>query len=308
MRVPRLASMPSSLFTRSICLDGTLGGAYAARGSPAVYEDQTSPTRQARPAQGQRCPSCGHVDPDPLARFCGVCGSMMGPAASAGGAPGGYPAVPTAQFPAHGYDPPARHAPSAPPIPAYAPHPGQLSTGNGPQPVIYAVPSIDLVGAGQIGAAISAVFSLLPCLMFAWGGSALVSGIRWVLDSWTTASIRIPIPIASIDVPVNYIDLFRLRSFYNAVVFWDDRVWLTFALLFLVPWIFSIVSGALYGSMLAAVYNAVGRASGGMRVTLVSAQIPPSGQAAPPAAWAPDQPPGPPLAWPNQGRPPDQRR
>jgi hypothetical protein len=239
-----------------------------------------------------------------MARFCGVCGTTMSAAVS----PVSAPSAPTAQFPAHGFDPPARRAPSAPPMPAYAPNPGQVSVGYAPQPVVYAVPSIDLVGAGQIGAAISAVFSLLPCLLFAWAVSGLVSGVRWVLDSWTTASIRVPIPVVSVDVPVNYIDLFRLRSFYNFVVSWDDRIWLTFVLLFLVPWVFSIVSGALYGSTLAAIYNAVGKASGGMRVTLVSTHLSPPGQPAPPAAWAPGQPPGPPPAWPNQGWPPDQRR
>ena len=306
MRVARLGERPTRnpQLAPRVCLDGTVGGAYAARGNAAVYEDPSSPTRQTRPAPGQRCPSCGHVDADPLARFCGVCGTTLGAAP----APTAAPAAPTAQFPAHGYNPPARRAPSAPPRPAYAPNPGQPITQYGARPAVYAVPSIDLVGAGQIGAAISAVFSLIPCLMFAWGIAALVGGIRWVLDSWTAASIRIPIPIASVDVPVNYIDLFRLRSFYNSMIYWDDRFWIVFLLVFLIPWVFSIVSGALYGTVLAAIYNAVGKASGGMRVTLVSTQIPPAGHAGPPVAWAPDPPPGPPPAWPNQGWPPDPRR
>jgi hypothetical protein len=173
------------------------------------------------------------------------------------------------------------------------------------QGVVYAVPRIDLVGAGQIGAAISAAFNLLPCLVFAWGVTSLVSGVRWILDALTGASIRIPIPIASVDVPVNYVDLFRLRPLYDAVIFWDDRLWLTFILFFVVPWLLSIVAGALYGGTLAAIYNVVGKASGGMRVTLVSPQVTPPDA---PAAWAPPLPSAPP-AWPNQGwPPPDQRR
>jgi hypothetical protein len=176
---------------------------------------------------------------------------------------------------------------------------------------VYAVPFIDLVGAGQIGAAISAVFNLLPCLLFAWAVSSFVSGLRWVLDSLTTASIRVPIPLASVDVPVNYIDLFRLRSFYNSMIYWDDRLWLVFLLVFLVPWVISIVGGALYGGTLAAIYNMVGKASGGMRVRLVPPRSVPGGQAAQPAAWTGDQLPGPPgqsPGWPRQGWPSEPRR
>jgi hypothetical protein len=218
------------------------------------------------------------------------------------------PAAPTAQYPAQGFERPAHRAPSAPSLPAFAPAPGQLGVAYGTRPAVYAVPSIDLVGAGQIGAAVSAAFGLIPCLVLAWAVASLVSGVRWMLDSWTAASLRIPIPLASVDVPVNYIDLFRLRSFYDSMVYWDDRLWLVFALVFLIPWLFTIVSGALFGSMLAAVYNAVGKASGGMRVTLASTQVPAAGQAGPPAVWAPASPPAPPQAWPSQGWPHDQRR
>ena len=78
--------------------------------------------------------------------------------------------------------------------------------------------------------------------------SLMISGLRWVLDSLTTASIRVPIPLASVDVPVNYIDLFRLRSFYNSMIYWDDRLWLVFLLVFLVPWVLSIVGTVLFFS------------------------------------------------------------
>ena len=53
---------------------------------------------------------------------------------------------------------------------------------------------------------------------------------------------------------------------------------------------------------------AVGKASGGMRVTLASPPVPAAGQAGPPAVWAPASPPAPPQAWPSQGWPHDQRR
>jgi hypothetical protein len=165
------------------------------------------------------------------------------------------------------------------------------------------VPSVNLVGAAQIGAAISAMFSVVPCLLFAGIACKLVSDLRWVLDSWTTASFRVPIPVVAVDVPVNYIDLFRLRSLYNFMIYWDDRVVLLFVLLFLAPWIFSIISGALYGTTLAAIYNAVGATTGGMRVTLVpgSGSGAPQGQPLPQQTWAPG-PPAQPPAWPNQQR------
>jgi hypothetical protein len=227
---------------------------------------------------------------------------------SHGAAPAGGPTGPTAQFPAHGYDQPAFRPPVAPPMAAQVTGPTHAGMGRGAIPVVYAVPSIDLVGAGQIGAAISAVFNLLPCLLFAWGASSLVSGVRWVLDALTTASIRVPVPLAAIDVPVNYIDLFRLRSFYNFMIYWDDRLWLVFSLLFLIPWVLSIVGGALYGGTLAAIYNMVGKTSGGMRVTLVAPVGPPVGQSSPPASWAPGPQPGQQPAWPQQGWPSEPRR
>ena len=227
-------------------------------------------------------------------------------------APVAAPTAPTAQVPAYGYDPPARRAPFAPPLQPYAPGPSPASLGPGPQAGVYAVPSIDLVGAGQIGAAVSAAFNLLPCLLFAWAVVGLVSGTRWMLDSWAAASIRIPIPLASVDVPVNYIDLFRLRPLYNFVAYWDDRPWLTFILVFLLPWVFSIIAGALYGGTLAAIYNAVGKASGGMRVRLVPRPAAPAGPPGQSAGWPggqlPGPPPGQPVPWPQPGWPAEPRR
>ena len=263
-----------------------------------MYDDATGPARQQRPAQGQRCPACGHAEPDLQARFCGVCGAALGGAPASGGQVGyPAPAAPPAQFPGQSYDAPARRTPTGPPAP-YAPAPGAQGAAYSPSPATYAVPQLDLVGAGQIGAIVSAVFSLLPCLLAGWIVASVVSGLRWVLDSWTAASIRIPIPIAALDVPVNYIDLFRLRSLYDGVIFWDDRLWLTFGLTFLIPWLFSIAVGALFGGMLAAIYNAVGKSSGGMRVTLVPTQALPAGQAGTGGAWTP--PPGPPSGPPQQ--------
>ena len=272
-----------------------------------MYEDQHAQARQGRPAQGPRCPGCGTVDPDPLARFCGVCGTAMGAAA-----PVGSPTGPTVQVPAYGYEPSARQAPFAPPMPAHAPSSAYPGAGPALQGSDFAIPSIDLAGAGQIGAAISAVFNLVPCLLFAWAVAGLVNGTRWMLDSWAAASIRVPIPLASVDVPVNYIDLFRLRPLYDFVAFWDDRLWLTFALAFLVPWVFSIVAGALYGGALAAIYNMVGRASGGMHVRLVPRPAAPAGQPGQSAGWSggqmPGPPPGQPAPWPQPGWPAEPRR
>ena len=194
----------------------------------------------------------------------------------------------------------------------YAPGPPPVSAGPALPAGLYAVPSVDLVGAGQIGAAISAVFNLVPCLLLAWGVSSFVSGLRWVLESLTTASIRVPIPFASVDVPVNYIDLFRLRSFYNSILYWDERLWLVFLLVFLVPWLLSIVGGALYGGLFAAIYNMVGKSSGGTRVRLVPMHDRPVGPAAQPVAWPggqlPRPPPGQPPGWQQQGWPSEPRR
>lgn len=225
-----------------------------------------------------------------------------------GAVPVSSPSGPTAQFPAHGYAPPARQAPSAPPMPAYPSGPGQPGAGYAPQPTVYTIPSIGPLGAGLVGAAISAAFSLVPCLLFAWLITGLVGAARRVLDALARASLRIPIPIASVDVPVNYVDLFQLRGLYDSVVSLDNQIWLAFMFLFGIPWLVFIVCGGLCGIVLALIYNSVGAASGGIRVKLVPVLQAPAG---PPAAW-PAMPPGPPVnappAWPNQGWPGEPRR
>jgi hypothetical protein len=187
----------------------------------------------------------------------------------------------------------------------YAPSPGQYGAPQSLPRTTYAVPSVNLVGAAQIGAGISAVCSLIPCLLLAGFASKLVSDLRWVLDSWTTASFRVPVPVVAVDVPVNYIDLFRLRSLYDSAIYWDDRLVLLFALVFLVPWILSILIGALFGTTLAGVYNAVGATTGGMRVTLVPGSAAPLEPAGLQPGWQGGPPPGQPPypAWPNQGAP-----
>ena len=267
-----------------------------------MYEDQHAPGRQGRPVQGHRCPACGNVDPDPQARFCGVCGTAMGTAAPLAGAP-----APPVPYPAPGYPPPARVAPATQPVQVYAPASGQYNAPQALPRTVYAVPSVNLVGAAQIGAAISAVFGLIPCLLFAGFVAKIVSDLRWMLDSWITASFRVPVPVIAVDVPVNYIDLFRMRALYDFVVYWDDHIVVLFALLFLLPWIFSIISGALYGTTLAGIYNAVGATTGGVRVTLVPGNAPPPAPASSlqQAGWQPGPPPGPlqPPSWPNQGAP-----
>jgi hypothetical protein len=219
----------------------------------------------------------------------------------------GAPASPV-PYPAPEFNAPARVAQPAQPMQAYAPAPGQYGA---PQPLprtVYAVPSVNLVGAAQIGAAISAVFGLIPCLLFAGFIAKMVSDLRWMLDSWITASFRVPVPVIAVDVPVNYIDLFRMRALYDFVVYWDDHIVVLFALLFLLPWIFSIISGALYGTTLAGIYNAVGATTGGVRVTLVPGNAsppPPPAASLQQAGWHSGPPPGQlqPPPWPNQGAP-----
>ena len=224
-----------------------------------------------------------------------------------GAAPVATPSAPTAQFPAHAYPPPARQAPSGPPMAAYPAGPVQPGGGYVPQPIVHTVPSIGPLGAGTVGAAVSAAFTVVPCLLFAWFITGLIGAARGVLDALARASLRIPIPIASVDVPVNYVDLFQLRDLYDNVVSLDNQVWLAFMFIFGIPWVIFIVCGGLCGIVLALIYNSVGAASGGIRVKLVPVYQAPPG---PPTAWQ-SGPPGPPAnqpPWPNQGWPAEPRR
>src|SRR5690242_1966282 len=66
------------------------------------YDDSPTPANLGRSPQGQRCGSCGHLEPDQWARFCGVCGGTLG---QGGGPAGGQGAPP----PAVTREPPVRY-------------------------------------------------------------------------------------------------------------------------------------------------------------------------------------------------------
>lgn len=280
-----------------------------------MYDDPRQPARAARPPQGQRCPACGHLEPDAAARFCGVCGAAF---------PGAPVAVPT---PAYGAGPAGTsgYGPRpAPPMPYDAPVPPIAASAStygfeaaaSPEPVTYTIPSVGFAGPARVGAAVSAAFALVPCVLFAFIGAWAIHAARRLLDSWLTASISVPIPFAPISLPMNFVDLLRLRSLYDTLIYWDDRLWLAFAIFWLVPWALWIVAGAIFALLLAAIYNTVGAAGGGIRVKL--APIGTLGRAAgpggaayqpPPEAWSsgPAAVP-PPGGWQQPDWPPDRRR
>jgi hypothetical protein len=142
-----------------------------------------------------------------------------------------------------------------------------------PVPLVYRVPSIGLGGAARIGAAVVAAFSLVPCILVAFAGSWGVHAARQMFDTWQSASVRIPAVVTSVDLTMNFVDLLRLRPIYETLISWDDRLWMTFTVLWLVPWIGSIVAGALFAILLALVYNIVGGMGGGLRVTVTPDQL-----------------------------------
>jgi hypothetical protein len=180
------------------------------------------------------------------------------------------------------------------PSPQYGYAPPAASAGGS---ITYTIPSIGFAGPARLGAAVSAAFTLVPCVIFASLGAWGVHAGRRLLDSWLTASIPIPIPIAPINLPMNFVDLLRLRPFYDSLIYWDDRLWLTFAILLFAPWTLWIVAGALFALLLAAIYNMVGAAGGGMNVRL-SPSDRPHGAPPQPAAWTPAPQPG----WPADRR------
>jgi hypothetical protein len=269
-----------------------------------VYDDPRQPSHPARPPQGQRCPGCGHTEPDLAARFCGVCGASL-PGLQGQRPPQGYgPADATGQAPAQRSGVPAPYgAPTAyptPVAPAGAPSPDYgyaRAVAPAAEPINYTVPSIGFSGPARLGAAVSAAFMLVPCVLFAFLGAWGVHAGRRLMDSWLSASIPIPIPLATINLPMNFVDLLRMRPFYNTLIYWDDRLWLTFAILWLTPWILWIIAGAIFALLLAAIYNMVGAAGGGISVKLAPSAIQGAG-AQQPAAWA---------TGPQPGWPPDRR-
>ena len=126
-----------------------------------------------------------------------------------------------------------------------------------------------------------------------------------MLESWQSATVKIPIPLVSVDLGMNFVDLLHVRPILNDLVYWDDRLWLAFAILWLGPWVVWIIAGALFGVVLGAIYNLIGKLGGGMRVTMSPTATPGGGTRLPPAQLARRPAPAPPGGWPS---PPVQRR
>lgn len=263
-----------------------------------MRDDITGPGRNQPTSSGQYCPNCGRHEPDSWARFCGSCGGTLD-APGASDQPPAYDAAQVTHRPAvsNPYSPAqtAHLTPAAAPYPtAYMPPPA-ATHGGAPEPLVYRIPSVGYGGAARIGAAIAAALSLLPCLGMAFVGTWGIHELRVLFDSWVSASVRVPALVTSIDVSMNFIDLLKLRPVYDFLIAWDDRLWITFAILWLVPWIASILVGVLFALVLALIYNTVGATGGGMRVSVVPEQ-----SAAQP--WASQSPYAAPPTWPVEGR------
>lgn len=252
-----------------------------------MYDGASGSDGSSRPAQGQRCTACGQFEADPWARFCGVCGGALAPASAAGRGPApAPPAAPTPYAPAPPggpppYQPPAAYSPA--PAAPYAPAPAAQNA-----PITYTVPSIGYLGPARIGAAVSAAFTLLPSVLFAFAGIWLINRCRELLDSWRTATIPVPVPLVTVNLNMNFIDLLQLRALHDRLIYWDEHLWLAFAGLWLVPWILWIIAGALFAVLLALVYNLIGKLGGGMRVALHPTATGPGGP--PPGSWQQPQP------------------
>jgi len=244
-----------------------------------VHDDFTDPRGMQPVPQGQRCRACGRVEPDPGARFCGVCGATLDHPSGAGFA---ADTVHLAAAPAAtvAYT-------TAPPV-----YPPVAARSGVERPLIYRVPSIGLGGSARIGSAVSAAFTLLPCIMFAFIGAWLVHAGRRLLDSWLAATVPVPVPLVSVSITMNFIELLHLRAIYDQLISWDDHLWLTFAVLWLVPWAAWIVAGALFGLMLAMIYNLVGTMGGGLRLSVSPEDVEaPRTTAIEPSRTAPTAPP-----------------
>jgi hypothetical protein len=165
-----------------------------------------------------------------------------------------------------------------------------------PDLTVYRIPSVGLGGAMRLGSAAIAAFSLVPCLLIAFAGAWLIHRGRLLLESWQSAAVRVPAVVTNVEVHMNFVDLLQLRPFLNILISWDDRLWLTFAILWLIPWFCLIVAGALFALVLALIYNLVGAMGGGLRVTATPDEASASG------AWSPALPAGQPPTWPAEGR------
>jgi hypothetical protein len=136
------------------------------------------------------------------------------------------------------------------------------------EPIIYTIPSVGFSGPARIGAAVSAAFMLVPCVLFAFAVTWLIHWARDLMDSWRSAQISVPAVVTTVNVNVNFLDLMRLHAVHGKLVYWDEHLWLAFAVVWLVPWVVWIIAGALFAVLLALIYNLIGKMGGGMRVTL----------------------------------------
>jgi hypothetical protein len=236
--------------------------------------DAFAPTGRFPRPEGRPCSACGRTETDAAARFCGVCGAVLHdppvhdprPARPVHDDPHPAPSVP-ASATAYGpratidyHDPPA-HLP-APGVPAAVPRPSSAS---------YAIPYVGFAALARVGAAVSAAFALLPCLVFAFAGSWLVHWLRSTLDFWSGQRLNLPVigSFLGSTLSLNFVTLLRLEGLHDLVTYWDDRLVLAFALLWVGPWLLAIVGGAVFAGILALVYNAFGRLAGGVEVEIV---------------------------------------
>lgn len=109
---------------------------------------------------------------------------------------------------------------------------------------------------------------LLPCVLFAFAVTWFIHWARNLMDSWRSATISVPAVVTTVSVNINFLDLMRLHAIHEKLVYWDERLWLAFAGLWLLPWIMWIIAGALFAVLMALIYNVIGKMGGGMRVTL----------------------------------------
>ena len=244
--------------------------------------DAFAPTGRFPRPEGRVCSACGRTEADAAARFCGVCGAVLheppvhdsNPARTVHDS---YPARPV-RDPHPAPSVPAVDTPYGPgaTIDYHDPSP-HLPAPSGPAAVLrpasasYAIPYVGFAALARVGAAVSAAFALLPCLVFAFAGSWLVQWLRSTLDFWSGQRLNLPVigSFLGSTLNLNFVTLLRLEGLHDLVIYWDDRLVLAFALLWLVPWVLAIVGGAVFAGILALVYNAFGRLAGGVEVEIV---------------------------------------
>jgi hypothetical protein len=213
-------------------------------------DDSSVPTGQHAHPGGHACPSCGRIEPVAGARFCGTCGT----------------ALRVDVYEAH----PARvgHA-VLPAVPGAAVgHLAPIAPASVPARTTYAVPRIGSLALARVGGIVGGLFSLPLCLVFAFLGTSAVHAVRTVLDGWVRQELRVPIVNAGLSM--NFVRLLGLEGPHGFFSYWDDRLVMLFAILWLVPWGLAILGAALFAALLALIYNLFGRLGGGAEVELVA--------------------------------------